>query len=294
MLPAKLHKNRHEEKMLSMHPCFNKDVHRLYGRIHLPVAPACNISCGFCDRKYSCVNESRPGVSARVLDPQAAAEWTAEQAAAHPELRVAGIAGPGDPLANPQQTLTALRLVRSLVPRLLLCLSTNGLALPQYADELIKTGVTHATVTVNAVSPETGALIYRQVRDGGNILEGQEGAALLLSRQREGIRLLKAGGVTVKVNTVIVPGINDSHAAAIAETVRSWGADLMNCIPLIPVKGTALAPCGEPAAESMRSVREQAERFLPQMRHCMRCRADACGLLLQKGMAERTALASAF
>ena len=35
----------------SNHPCFSKDAHKKYGRIHLPVAPRCNMQCNFCNRK---------------------------------------------------------------------------------------------------------------------------------------------------------------------------------------------------------------------------------------------------
>jgi len=45
------------------HPCFNAALRRRYGRVHIPVAPDCNVQCGFCNRRYNCVNESRPGVT---------------------------------------------------------------------------------------------------------------------------------------------------------------------------------------------------------------------------------------
>ena len=54
---------------LSKHPCFNDAVRHQFGRIHLPVAPDCNIQCNFCDRRFNCVNESRPGVTTSVLTP---------------------------------------------------------------------------------------------------------------------------------------------------------------------------------------------------------------------------------
>ena len=53
------------------HPCFGGD-HSKAGRIHLPVAPGCNIKCGFCERKFDCANESRPGVTSKVLTPEQA------------------------------------------------------------------------------------------------------------------------------------------------------------------------------------------------------------------------------
>ena len=54
------------------HPCFSAQAHFRYGRIHLPVAPRCNIRCGYCDRRYDCANESRPGVTSEVISPEAA------------------------------------------------------------------------------------------------------------------------------------------------------------------------------------------------------------------------------
>ncbi|MBO4296845.1 MAG: radical SAM protein [Desulfovibrio sp.] len=267
------------------HPCFSAGAHARWGRVHLPVAPRCNIACGFCDRRYSCLNESRPGVTAGVLAPEEAVELAVRQnRLLQGRLSVAGIAGPGDPLANPEQTLAALELASRRLPGIMLCLSTNGLALPDWVDELVALGVGHLTVTVNAATPRTGARIYLRAEDAGRTLQGEEATSLLLARQREGIGRASALGIAVKVNTVVVPGVNDGEVEAIARQARAWGAGLMNCIPLIPVPGTPLAFCGEPEPGTLQQVRAQAERHLPQMRHCTRCRADACGLLGSSGM----------
>lgn len=264
------------------HPCFDKDAHGRFGRVHLPVAPACNIRCGYCDRRFSCVNESRPGVSARILSPENALNAAREAIKRDPRLSVAGIAGPGDPLANPEETLATLRLLRAALPEIILCLSTNGLALPEYANNLARLGVSHLTITVNAVDPEIGGRIYRKAAWKGEWLYGRDAASLLLERQLAGIRLAKEAGIIVKINMVIIPGVNDSHAAAVAEKMAALGADLMNCIPLLPTPETPLGGRGEPNPALMKSLRAEAERFLPQMRHCGRCRADACGLLGEK------------
>ncbi len=60
-------------KTQTEHPCFGGD-HNKAGRIHLPVAPGCNIKCGFCERKFDCANESRPGVTSKILTPTQAVE----------------------------------------------------------------------------------------------------------------------------------------------------------------------------------------------------------------------------
>ena len=81
---------------ISKHPCFNRDAHNKFGRIHLPVAPRCNIQCNFCNRKFDCMNESRPGVTSGVLKPEQAVAYLAEVVAKRPEIAVMGIAGPGE------------------------------------------------------------------------------------------------------------------------------------------------------------------------------------------------------
>ena len=44
------------------HPCYSEEAHHYFARMHVAVAPACNIQCNYCNRKYDCANESRPGV----------------------------------------------------------------------------------------------------------------------------------------------------------------------------------------------------------------------------------------
>ena len=121
---------------LARHPCFNKDAKHHFGRLHLPVAPKCNIKCNYCDRKYDCVNESRPGVTSAVLTPGQALRYVERVMEKEASISVVGIAGPGDPLANPAETLETLRLIREKFPSMLLCLASNGLALPNYLDDL--------------------------------------------------------------------------------------------------------------------------------------------------------------
>ncbi|MGE4311512.1 radical SAM protein [Desulfovibrio sp.] len=270
----------------SRHPCFSPEAHRSFGRVHLPVAAGCNVQCGFCDRKYSCVNESRPGVTARLLSPEEAVDAALRAVAHMPHLSVIGIAGPGDPLADATRTLDTLGTLREALPGMLLCLSTNGLALPLHADALAALGVGHVTVTVNAVAPAIGAAVYNWVDDGDSRVTGQEGAALLLERQEKGVRRLKSLGVTVKINTVVIPGVNSDHVQDIAVAVASWGADLMNCIPLLPVAGTRFADTLSPGPDVMHRLRAEAGAIIPQMRHCTRCRADALGFLGEDGRLE--------
>jgi nitrogen fixation protein NifB len=248
------------------------------------------VQCNFCNRAYDCVNESRPGVSSGILSPAEASRYFDLALERNDRIAVAGIAGPGDPFANPEETLATLELIREKRPDMLLCVATNGLALPEHGERIGRLGLSHVTVTVNAVDPEIGALIYAWVRVGPKAYRGASGAELLLRRQTETVKLLKSLGITVKINTVIIPGVNDDHIEEIAASMAALGADLQNCIPLMPVRGTPFEHIEPPSAGRTQELREAAGAWLPQMTHCVRCRADASGFLGRHDQAEAAAL----
>lgn len=263
----------------SHHPCFDANAKHSFGRVHLPVASGCNIQCNYCNRLYGCPNENRPGVTAIVLDSDKALEYLNMQVHGEVKIAVVGIAGPGDPLCEPQRTLETLRTVHAAYPDLLLCVSTNGLNLSDYIDDLVDAGVTHVTVTVNAVDPEIGKLIYAHATIGGRIYRGIDAAEVILERQSEAVAGLAETGMSVKINTVVIPGVNSHHVTTIAREMSLLGADLMNCIAMLPLKDTPFADLEAPTVADMRRIRNAASEFILQMYHCKRCRADAAGLL---------------
>ncbi len=271
---------------ITKHPCFNEEAKGVCGRVHLPVAPKCNIKCNYCDRRYDCVNESRPGVASAVLSPGQAVRYLEQVLAREPRISVVGIAGPGDPFANPEETLETMRRIRERFPEMLLCVSTNGLALPRYLDEVAAVGVSHVTVTVNAVDPQIGQKIYAWVRDGKVIHRNLSGARVLLERQLASIRGLKERGIVVKVNTIVIPGVNDHHVPEVARAMAALGVDVLNCMAMVPNAGTPFEHVPEPSHGQMAEIRDRAEAHLPQMKHCQRCRADAVGLLEEDQSAE--------
>ena len=263
------------------HPCFNKEAKHTNARVHLPVAPKCNIQCGYCNRKFDCVNESRPGVTSSILKPFQAVEYLKDLDKRIPNLVVIGIAGPGDPFANAEETLETMRRAKAEFPDKIFCLSTNGLELEPHIDEIAKLDVTHVTITINAVDPTITAKVYKWVRFNKKIYKGLEGATLLMERQLACIPKLKAAGITVKINSIIIPGINEDHIPEVARKCAELGADVINCIPLIPTVDTDFAELIEPDAKTVFRVRTLSSDFLPIMSHCARCRADAAGLLGQ-------------
>lgn len=259
-------------KVKEQHPCFGAKKNK--GRIHLPVCPACNIECKFCDRKIN-DHENRPGVASTILKPEEAAKSIGRALELCPDITVAGIAGPGDTLAT-DGAIHTFRLIKDQYPELLKCMSTNGLLLNERAEELIELGIDTLTVTVNAVDPKIQAQIISGIRYHGKRYEGEAAAEILIHNQLEGIRKMTSAGVVVKVNTVLIVEINRNHIKEIAKAVSEVGASMYNIIPLIPQH--ELVNCIEPECGDIDGARQEAEAYIDVFRHCQRCRADAVGI----------------
>lgn len=260
------------------HPCFN-GCSSGCARMHLPVAPRCNIQCNYCVRKFDCPNESRPGVTTKVLTPEEAFEKYKLVKSKIPNLTVVGIAGPGDALANFDETKRTLELIRQYDKNVTFCLSTNGLMLPKYANELCDLGVTHVTVTINAVDVTIGAKIYQYVHYNDFKFEGESAAAILMANQLSGLRILVARGVICKVNIVTLKGINDHHIPDIVKKVKDLGCYITNIMPFIQVEGSAFSHLEPISNKEVNRIRKQCGETMKQMYHCKQCRADAIGTL---------------
>lgn len=274
------------------HPCYSEEAHHHYARMHVAVAPACNIQCNYCNRKYDCANESRPGVVSEKLTPEQAAKKVLAVASTIPQMTVLGIAGPGDPLANPEKTFKTFELISKTAPDIKLCLSTNGLTLPDHVDTIKNFNVDHVTITINMVDPEIGAEIYPWIFYKNKRIKGKEAAKILSDRQLQGLEMLTERGILCKVNSVMIPGINDQHLVDVNRAVKSRGAFLHNIMPLIsaPEHGTVFGLNGQrgPSAQELKRLQDSCEGEMNMMRHCRQCRADAVGLLGEDRSAEFT------
>ncbi|MBQ2503226.1 MAG: radical SAM protein [Lachnospiraceae bacterium] len=263
------------KKLQDRHPCMGGEANKKVGRIHLPVSPTCNIQCKFCTR---CFDKSviRPGVTSLLLKPEETIDVIARAKVLCPELTVVGIAGPGDTLAT-NQALETFALVKKHYPEMICCLSTNGFRLPDKVDRIAEIGIETITVTVNAVDPEIEAQINDFVIDEKGVRhDGVEGAALLIEHQLDGIKRAVEHGIVVKINSVLVPGVNDHHIEEIARVTSELGASLHNIIPLIPQNQMADIPA--PDCEMIDRVRAESGKHLTVFRHCQHCRADSCGI----------------
>jgi nitrogen fixation protein NifB len=264
---------------IAEHPCYGAGASSQFARIHLPVAPKCNISCRYCVRDFHCVNDSRPAVCSEILTPVEALKRAEKIISRDSRVRVIGIAGPGDPLAN-DETFEVLRLIHQKFPQLIMCLSTNGLLLPERIKILYESGVRALTITINAIQLSTASKIYSHIYYQGKQYCNLEAAHILISNQLKGLKQAIDRGIAVKINSIFIPGINDKELLRIAETVKEMGVTLMNIMPLIPLgEFSYLKP---PSKKELQSIQQLCGKVIRIFKHCQQCRADAVGLITDK------------
>ncbi len=286
------HMSEEVRKKVENHPCYSEKAHHYFARMHVAVAPACNIQCNYCNRKYDCSNESRPGVVSELLTPEQAIKKTMAVAATIPQMTVLGIAGPGDPLANPERIFETFDGLTKNTPDIKLCLSTNGLNLPEYVEQIAQHNIDHVTITINCVDPKIGAQIYPWIFWNNKRIRGEKAAKILIQQQQLGLQMLVKRNILVKVNSVLIPGVNDKHLAEVSRIVKEKGAFLHNVMPLIAEEehGTYYGVMGQraPTPEELQTLQDECSGDMNMMRHCRQCRADAVGLLGEDRGAEFT------
>lgn len=215
-------------------------------------------------------------MTSRVLCPEEAVERLEQAIVATPQLRVVGVAGPGEPLYN-AQTYETLRLVRNCHPELSLCVSSNGFLVEERLPELISCGVGTLTITINAVDVQAASQIYEDVFvDRQQFPKREDRIRQLLARQQFGLYRACEAGIHVKINTVLIPGVNEDQIERIARMGKDAGAAVMNIMPLIPCG--KMARQNAPDKETMLRARARAGKYIPQFLLCKQCRADACGI----------------
>jgi nitrogen fixation protein NifB len=137
-----------------------------------------------------------------------------------------------------------------------------------------------------------GAKIYPWIFWKHRRIRGMRAAEILIARQQQGLEMLVERGVLVKVNSVMIPGVNDQHLQEVSRVVKQKGAFLHNVMPLIAEAehGTYYGLTGQrgPAAAELQALQDACGGDMNMMRHCRQCRADAVGLLGEDRGAEFT------
>ncbi len=259
---------------LHIHPCYSEQAHGRFARLHLPVAADCNLDCNYCER---CVGGAsfhsyRPAFTREILNPKQAFNRVMDCVNQTDRLKVVGIAGPGEPLAN-QSTFETFELVRRNFPDLLLCISTNGILLPENIQRLKELNVNSISITINSLRMETIQKIYGAVKVNGNRIDGKEAACCIKEKQLKALESLAGSKMEFKVNTIVIPGINTGDIAEVSETIAFYGAVLHNIVPLIPLG--RFSNMRRTDCEELKAARKASEKYMKQFLLCKQCPADA-------------------
>jgi cyclic pyranopterin phosphate synthase len=123
------------------------------------------------------------------------------------EVRFTG----GEPLIRPG-LVGIVAAVAALEPRPRISLTTNGIGLDRLAPALRAAGLDRVNVSLDTLDPERFARLTRRSRLP-DVLAGLAGAAA-------------AGLTPVKVNTVLVRGVNDDEAPALLRFALAHGYEL--------------------------------------------------------------------
>lgn len=173
------------------------------------------------------------------------------------------IAGPGDPLAEPERTLDLLAAVRALAPLVPVRLATAGIGLAALAETLRDAGVGRVTVQVSAVSLDMAQALYAWVRPGVLTLRAADGAAALLAGQAEAMHALRAASIPAEIEFLLVPGVNDAHLAAVAAWAATHGAQRLVVLPARSSAVPHTAAPREPDDDAIAAAVALAGKSLP-------------------------------
>ncbi len=209
------------------------------------------------------------------MSPKTAVERAIKEIRDDSRIRIIAVSGPGEPLANPE-TFETLNMIRDYRNDIHLCLSTNGTLLTDNVQWLSKIGLKTLTVSMNTTNPNTAALLYEWARFGEKTMTGQQMGIKIVKEQIRGITKAIQAGIFVKVNTIVIPTINENDIIPLAKRISKAGASLQNIIPLVP--NDRLKSMIPPKKTKIVELRAQAAAFIKQFHHCKQCRSDVVGI----------------
>lgn len=203
-----------------------------YGReicyLRISVTELCNLRCRYCMPEEGICKKSHSEMLREEEMIQAV------EAAALLGIRKVRITG-GEPLVK-KNILSICQHCGEVEGIETLCLTTNGVLLPQMAESLKKAGVKRVNISLDTLNPEK----YRYITRTGELSQALSGVQAAL----------EAGFEKVKLNTVLIGGFNEEEIPEMAELTRKYPIDV-RFIEMMPMYDSgdfsqqAMIPCGK-------------------------------------------------
>ena len=201
-----------------------------YGRsityLRLSVTELCNLRCRYCMPENGICKK---GHADMLTEDEMIDAVEAAASLGITKLRITG----GEPLVK-KNILSICRRAAAVEGIREVCLTTNGILLPQMAEELRAAGVSRINLSLDTLDSEKYAYITR-IGTLEAFYAGLEAA-------------LRAGFDRIKINAVLIGGFNDNEIPALAELTRQYPVD-MRFIELMPMQdneefgAAAFIPC---------------------------------------------------
>ncbi len=232
--------------------CWQK-TDKTAGVIHLPIAPQIVARTRF--------SPPPPVRNSSIMVPEAM-DYLAQAMQGKPDVTMVAITGPGDPLATPGITISAVEQIRTRYPGLKIGLKTLGMGGDKLAGALAQAGVDYVEMQVDGVRAEILEKIYAWIRPGLKTLKISEAVKLLLKEQQNAIPALKFHNVDVSILTTLYPGCNIDHVTKIAVEMMELGSRSISLLPYKPEPG-AEVDLDSPDAKILQEAAEKVRRYLP-------------------------------
>ncbi len=181
--------------------------------LRVSVTDLCNLRCRYCMPDGVCQKSHQDILSFEEITEIVTA-------AAQLGVRKVRITG-GEPLVR-RGIVSLCRMIADIPGIQEVVMTTNGILLEKYAQQLKQAGVSRVNISLDTLNPEK----YRKITGGGEL-----DAALA------GIRAARAAGLNpIKLNVVLIGGFNDDEIPAFVELTRNTPLDL-RFIELMPMGG---------------------------------------------------------
>lgn len=180
--------------------------------LRLSVTDMCDLRCRYCMPADGVEKKSHRDM---LTEDEMVMAAEAAVAVGVEKIRITG----GEPLVK-KNILSICRRIGAIPGVRELCLTTNGILLPQFAKPLLDAGVSRLNISLDTLDPDKYAYITR-VGKLEDAIAGIEAA-------------LDAGFQKVKINAVLIGGFNDREIPRLATLTRRYPVD-MRFIELMPM-----------------------------------------------------------
>ena len=184
--------------------------------LRVSVTELCNLRCRYCMPAEGVCKKNHADM---LTEDEMITAIEAAASLGITKLRITG----GEPLVK-KNILSICRRAAAVSGIQEVCLTTNGILLPQLAKPLHDAGVRRLNLSLDTLNPEKYAYITR-IGKLGDFLAGFHAA-------------LDAGFEKIKLNAVLIGGFNDDEIVPLAELTRQYPVD-MRFIEMMPMCDSA-------------------------------------------------------